>query len=297
MFLVPIAALIAFGAPLAGDTADSQAVADSFAAYESRLPWQSGHITIQGGFATLDLPEGYRFLGPKPAQDVLEHYGNPKREDVLGMILPPGATVRDNPYVVVISYAEDGYVKDDEAATTDYAKLLKEMQQSAVDADADRTKAGYPTIRLVGWAEAPHYDKDTHQLYWAKRLQFSNRQHETLNYCIRALGRRGVMELNMVASMSALDTVRAGTPAILSAIAFTPGNRYADFDAKHGDKVAEYGIIALIAGGVAAKAGLFKGLIALLIAAKKLILVAIAGIAAWWQRTFGKNRNRPVKST
>jgi len=299
MFLVPITALLVMvSAPAGIDTMSDQEAADSFAAFERRLPWQTGHVTIQGGFATLDLPAGYRFLGPKPAQNILEHvWGNPPDADVLGMIFPPGATIRENPYAVVISYSDDGYVKDDEAATIDYTKMLKEMQQAVIDEDAERTKQGYPTLRFVGWAEPPHYDKDTHKLYWAKRLKFSNLDHETLNYCIRALGRHGVMELNLVARMAELDSVKAGVPAILDAVTFTSGNRYADFDAKRGDKVAEYGIAALIAGGIAAKAGLFKGLIALLIAAKKLILVAIAGFAAWWQRTFGKNRNRPVKST
>ena len=296
MLLVPLAALLALGAP-ADTTPPVQEPADSFAAYERRLPWQTGHVTIQGGFATLDLPAGYRFLGPKPAQGVLEHdWGNPPDEDVLGMIFPPGATIRHNPYAVVISYSDDGYVKDDEAATIDYAQLLAKMQQDIIDANPERERQGYPTRRLLGWAEPPHYDRDSHKLYWAKQLKFSDDSGETLNYNIRALGRSGVLELNMVSEMRSLDIVRAGAPAILGAVAFTPGNRYSDFDARHGDKVAAYGIAALIAGGIVAKTGLLKGLIAALIAAKKLILVAAAGIAAWWQRTFGKRKSAPPKS-
>ena len=53
---------------------------------------------------------------------------------------------------------------------------------------------------------------------------------------------------------------------------FNEGNRYEDFDPEL-DKVAAYGIGALVAGKVAAKAGLFKGLFALLLAGKKFILV------------------------
>lgn len=55
-----------------------------------------------------------------------------------------------------------------------------------------------------------------------------------------------------------------------------PLRRYADFNPDI-DEVAAYGVGALIAGKVAAKAGLFKGLIALLLASKKLLV--IAGIA------------------
>jgi uncharacterized membrane-anchored protein len=47
--------------------------------------------------------------------------------------------------------------------------------------------------------------------------------------------------------------------------------------------VAEYGIAALVAGGVAAKLGLFGKLVALLLAFKKLIIVGVAavGSAIW----------------
>ena len=40
---------------------------------------------------------------------------------------------------------------------------------------------------------------------------------------------------------------------------FQEGHRYADFT-ESTDKVATYGIAALVAGGIAAKVGLFKGL-------------------------------------
>lgn len=38
------------------------------------------------------------------------------------------------------------------------------------------------------------------------------------------------------------------------------------------------------------KAGLFKGLIALLLAAKKFVILAIAGIVAWFRRLFTRTR-------
>lgn len=47
------------------------------------------------------------------------------------------------------------------------------MQGATRDANAERAKAGYPTVELVGWAEPPHYDSTAHKLYWAKDLKFS----------------------------------------------------------------------------------------------------------------------------
>jgi len=56
------------------------------------------------------------------------------------------------------------------------------------------------------------------------------------------------------------------------------------------DKTAAYGLAALVAGGVAAKAGLFTKLLAVLLAAKKLIFVGVIGIGALLSRLFKKNR-------
>jgi uncharacterized membrane-anchored protein len=74
----------------------------------------------------------------------------------------------------------------------------------------------------------------------------------------------------------------------LAAVDFNPGNRYTDFDAGKGDKVATYGIAALIAGGIAAKAGLFKTLWLALLAGKKFIIIAVVAIGAWFRKLFGK---------
>ena len=63
---------------------------------------------------------------------------------------------------------------------------------------------------------------------------------------------------------------------------FNEGYRYAEFNPKT-DRLAEYGLGALIAGGVAAKLGLFGKLLALIIAAKKVLIagaVALFGVIA-----------------
>jgi uncharacterized membrane-anchored protein len=75
---------------------------------------------------------------------------------------------------------------------------------------------------------------------------------------------------------------------------FTAGNRYADFNDKT-DKVAEYGIAALVAGGVAAKLGLFAKLAALLLAFKKLVIVAVAAVgSAIWKFFKRKPKAEPA---
>jgi uncharacterized membrane-anchored protein len=255
----------------------------------SGLNFQQGEISLQNGLATVRVPESLRYLNGKDANTVLvKLWGNPPQSEPLGMLMPAGVSpISAESWAVIMTYEEDGYVKDEEAEKIDYSKLLTEMKQGVEEQNAERQKAGYGPIHLVGWAKAPYYDQKTHKLYWAKELKFGDNQENTLNYNIRMLGRGGVLVLNAVAEMTQLPQIEQATPKILAAVEFNPGRRYTDF--KPGsDKVATYGLAALVAGGVAAKLGFFKGLWVAILAAKKIIIVAVVAIGAWLRKLFGK---------
>ena len=138
---------------------------------------------------------------------------------------------------------------------------------------------------MIGRATPPHYDEITHKLYWATESQFGESPTHVLNYSIRVLGRSGVLVLNAVASMSQLEEIEQRMPEVISMVEFNPGNRYADFNSGT-DKVAEYGIAALILGGVAAKAGLFKAILVGLLAAKKFVVIGVLAVVAFVRRFF-----------
>jgi uncharacterized membrane-anchored protein len=167
--------------------------------------------------------------------------------------------------------------------------MLKQMQDEARASNPQREKAGYPAIEIVGWAAPPHYDQGTNKLYWAKELNFAGAGEHTLNYDIRVLGRGGYLSFNAVAGMHQLGMVKASMPRVLDMAEFDAGQRYSDFDAKT-DKIAAYGIGALVAGAIAAKAGLFAKLLALLIAFKKAIIVGVLAVAAGVRRFFTRAR-------
>lgn len=245
---------------------------------------RAGRITLPNGVADLDLPAEFRYLSPVDTDHVLQAWGNPPGARTLGMIVPAAIGPLDaESWGVVITYDKDGHVKDDDAGGTDYGKLLKTMQEQVADNNEERKKQGYPAMTLVGWAETPHYDQANHKLYWAKELRREGATHSSLNYNIRVLGREGVLVLNAVAGLEQLAQIRTEMQKVTAAANFTAGNRYADFNGST-DKVAEYGIAALIAGGVAAKLGFFAKLFALLIAFKKILVVAvIAGGSAVWK--------------
>jgi len=257
--------------------------AAAIAKFESSLAFQNGSVALPGGFATLNLSNNFRFLGAEDARRVLvEAWGNPPEsaKDVLGMVFPAdvGPAAHDG-WAVVITYEKDGYVKDTDAESIDYDKLLKEMQEGAAAENDDRRKQGYPTVQIAGWAERPYYDKAAHKLYWARELRFNDSSDATLNYDIRVLGRYGVLSLNAVAGIGQLAKVKQDMREVLAFTDFNQGHRYADFNDST-DKVAAYGLAALVAGGVAAKMGLFAKIGILLLSLKKVLIFAVAGVGA-----------------
>jgi uncharacterized membrane-anchored protein len=163
------------------------------------------------------------------------------------------------------------------------------MQSATRDENGEREKGGFGTLEIIGWAAHPSYDRARHELLWAKELQFSDTPARTLNYDLRVLGRKGVLSMNAVAAMAQLPAVERGMNALSAAVRFTDGKRYEDFDSKF-DEVAAFGIGGLIAGQLALKAGLFKGLIALLIAGKKAVLVGLAAIGAFFAKRFKRKK-------
>ncbi len=253
------------------------------------LHFQQGDVSLGGGMAELKVPATFRYLNASDTAKVLEKlWGNPPGDKSLGMLVPSEVdlTSRDS-WAVVISYVEDGYVKDGDAAKINYNDLLKDMQKGTLEASKERVKEGYPAIELVGWAAPPRYDAGAKKLYWAKKLKFGDSDAQTLNYDIRVLGRRGVLSLNCVASMDQLPEIERQTPQILSMVNFSQGHRYADF-APSTDKVAAYGIGALVLGGIAAKAGLFKVILVALLAAKKFVIIGAVALFSFFKKLFGK---------
>lgn len=247
------------------------------------LNFRHGPVTLGDNLATIGQSQDYVYLDSADAEAFLTRiWGNPLEASrgTLGMLLP----VKSNPlsaegWGVVITYQATGYVSDDDAEKIDYPKLLQGMQEAISEASKERVSHGYQPYELVGWARAPYYDKVNKKLYWAKQLKFGNAPDDTLNYEIRVLGRQGVLSLNVVADLKQFPQIDSAASGLLSLVSFNPGNLYSEFNPSV-DKVATYGLAGLIAGGLLTKAGFFKGLIALLLASKKLAFVALAAACA-----------------
>ena len=279
--------------------ADEPPVAEIDAEQQAYLEWaqktwdaldrQTGVIEIPQAHATLTVPDSFYYLGPKDAEVVLsEIWGNPPGEMTLGMLMPADTTpFEDNSWAVTIEYEEDGYVSDKDAHKINYDDLLKQMKKDVAAASRERIKQGYESIELLDWAAEPYYDAAAHKLHWAKELHFGSQDGNTLNYNIRVLGRKGVLVLNFIAGIEQQSIIQDNLNDVLAMAEFNDGSTYADFNPSM-DKVAAYGLGALITGKVLAKTGMFA---AALLFLKKFAVVIIAGLAGLFKMVFSRKNN------
>jgi len=226
---------------------------------EATINYQTGEVVLPGDFAQVYVPNGFKYVNVADTKTILfDIWGNvPYNNDVnaLGMLVPKDFAVnKDLTYAVEMTFADEGYVKDDEAKNINYDELLADMQASTMESNKELSKMGYTTAELIGWASPPYYDETNKKLHWAKELKFEDAEENTLNYNIRVLGRKGFIELTAISDISNLDAVSKGIPAILTSINFKEGHQYGDFNPDL-DKVAAYGIGGLIAGKVLMKTG------------------------------------------
>lgn len=254
-------------------------------AFEKSLIKRTGDVAILPAKARLRLGEEYYFLKAVDAKRVLiEMWGNPPASvgDVLGLVLPAGATSYANVWGAVVTYDASGHVSNDDASKQDFDDALTAMRSGEEEGNAARRKQGYAAVHLVGWAQAPSYDPARHSLVWARDIRFEGEREDTLNYDVRLLGRNGVLSLNMVSTMPHLADVRAAAADFASTADFSPGARYADFNPST-DTSAGYGLAGLVAAGAGVALAKKAGILAIMLGfGKKLILlIALAGAFVW----------------
>ena len=272
-----------------GDATASEAAEPAAAADEPSWPelkYQSGEIVLPNKVATLALTDQYHYLSPEDTEKMLVAWGNPPGWETLGAVVPASVgPFSDEGWAVIVTYIDDGHVSDDDANKIDYNDLLADMKDGTRQESKERVNEGYESLELLGWAAPPHYEQATRKLYWAKELKFGESEVHTLNYDVRVLGREGVLSMNAVASMPQLVSIETDMKELLQAAAFNVGYRYEDFN-EDTDRMAAYGLGALVAGGVAAKAGFFAKLGALLLAFKKFIIIGLAALGAFLAKVF-----------
>jgi len=246
-----------------------------------KVDWKKGPVSAELGsdIAELEVPEGYAFANAEDTRRVLEAMGNRTDGSELGMVVP---NAEDEGWFIVFEWQPIGYIKDAEKEKIDADELLESIQEATEEGNEWRKENNIPALHVTGWAEPPNYDPASHNLVWAAVARSEGSTHDSVNYNMRLLGRRGVVSATLVESADKLALSKPHAAAMVNGFKFKTGGSYSEW--KAGDKVAAYGLTGLVAAGAGAaavKLGLF-GVLAKFFGkmGKAIVVAVVAGVAA-----------------
>lgn len=280
MFRKWFAGLMCLGVGLVGaqETADAPGSELQQASAIAMAAAQHGPREIQlGSQALLKLPAYYAYIPAAEASGLMTAMGNHTDSNFHGLII--GEKLNG---FVSVRFDPAGFIKDDDAKDWNADELLKNLKEGTEAGNADRRARGIPEFEVTGWIEKPAYDGGSHRLVWSAALQDKGARadsREGVNYNTYLLGREGYLSLNLVSDRQNIEAEKPMARELLAAVAFNDGKRYQDFNAGT-DKVAEYGLAALVGGIAAKKLGLLATLGIFLAKAWKLVALAVVAIGA-----------------
>ncbi len=269
---------------------------DGRAALEA-IGWTDAPATVKlEKIASLDVPDGCRFTGSKGAKKFMELTENPYNGSEVGALLcetaTPGNPAETQTWFVIFEFDESGYVKDEEKTTLDADAILATLREGQAEGNKERRRRGWDELTLDGWVRAPYYDEETNNLTWS--VSVSATGDTSVNHSVRLLGRRGVLKADLVTDPAGFASALPTFDGVVFSTIFVPGQKYSEW--QNGDKVAAYGLTALVAGGAgvaAAKLGLFGKLWKVIVGSAKLLIVGLIAVGAWLKKLFtGRSEER-----
>jgi len=255
------------------------------AAQLDKIPWAKGPTKgVLGAEATITVPASCLFTGMDGVKAFLEATQNNASGNERGVLLCPANGTNDT-WFVLFSYDQSGYVRDDEGASLDADAILESVRRGTDAGNRERKRHGWGTLTVEGWATKPFYDRATNNLTWAITAHDNEGGH-TVNHSVRLLGRGGVMHADLVTTPEQLAALVPTFNTMIGGYTYSSGYKYAEW--RSGDKVAAYGLTALVAGG--AGVALVKS--GLLVKFWKLIVIGFAALVGalkrLWSRITGK---------
>lgn len=245
------------------------------------LNWIEGPKTVNvGENATFSVPKDYVFLNPKDTETMMELMQNPRSSSSRYLFGPA-----DLHWLALFSYENTGYIKDDEKIDADV--VLQSIKEGTEQGNQNRVSKGWPEMKILGWKYKPFYDSQTQRLTWA--IDAISENIPVINYNTRILGRQGVTSATLIAEPNNLQIDVVEFKNTLNNYQFNQDNQYSAF--QEGDKIAEYGLMALVAGGAAAvatKKGLWAVIAGAFAVFWKLILAGFVVLLVGIGKIFGK---------
>jgi len=251
------------------------------------IEWTPGPTKVSiGDHAELQVPAGFAFTAPAGARKLLELMHNTTDGSELGVLADEALES-----FVLFEFEDIGYVKDAEKEKLDADEILESIREGNEGANAERKKRGWAPIHIVGWHTPPFYNRETQNLEWC--IKAESQGHAIVNYNTRILGRQGVMSANLLVDPDKLQSTLPEIKKVLAGFHYVEGKRYSQY--LPGDKVAKYGLAALVVGGaagLAAKAGFLAKIAVGLGKIWKALVLIVIGLAGGLRKVlFGKKIN------
>lgn len=212
--------------------------------------WQlgDGWAPVGSDLAEIRLSDDYIYLDGEQTRELMEYMENPVTDMEVATVAP---TAEDEGWLLIFEWDPIGYVKDDGRDELDADAILESLREANDAANEERRRRGWAPLHIVGWKEAPFYERGSHNLTWATIGESQGRR--IINRNVRVLGRKGVMHVTLVVSPENYDSAVPKAERLVDAFRFRDGNKYAQFVPGE-DHVAEIGLAALVTGGAAAAA-------------------------------------------
>lgn len=238
--------------------------------------------------AKLNVPEGYEFIPKTQANDLMQAMGNSRSEDLQGILV---STDSNDNTMYVIDYVNDGYIKDDEAKDMNADDILTSYKEGTEQSNKERAAKGFAELEVTGWGEKPAYDATNHRLTWALIAHdkgATSTADDGINYETRILGREGYVGMTLLGDASQLAHDKITADQLSAGLTFNNGKRYEDHQGN--DRMAEYGLAALITGVAAKKLGLLALIGVFFAKFAKIIGLAVFAVFPFLKKFFNRNK-------
>jgi uncharacterized membrane-anchored protein len=251
-------------------------------AFEALVWEEHGVHELNLSNSKIDLPKGYfMLLGEHAKMERLINGDSSTNETIDAVIYS-----KDKKNNVVLEYFPEGYIKLDDWDKVDSDAMLTEISEGTEEYNKERAKLGLEPFHVVGWIKPPHLNKNTNTVYWS--LEAKDDEHSFVNSIALRLSRNGYEKFTLITDKETFTSGPNVLQKILKVHNFDSGYRYEDHIP--GDKIAEYGIAALVAASVGAKIAKATGLLLLLKKFAALIVAAVAGIFYKIKNYFGSKK-------
>jgi uncharacterized membrane-anchored protein len=261
--------------------ADAQQISDSppganerRAAEIGKLNWlHEGKLQLALSNSTLSLPVGYHAVLGTDANRLVELVNAQSEKIADAYLIDPTSGSE-----MVIEYVDSGYITLDDLSEMNPTKMLQDIKDATEDGNSARRAAGINEMHVTGWLQQPTFDRSTNTAYWA--LGATSGGGGLVNAIALRLGRNGYEKFIWITSPDQFSYVGGMLDVVLRTHSFDAGYRYSDHIGT--DKVAGYGIAALVGAAAGAKAVKIAAAGGLILLLKKLWFLPIVLIGVVW---------------